>query len=146
MSDRELPITIRQGAERDMGFILASFTRELHKTIPYNFIPNSTFFPHYTALLHSLVAKSTVLVATVEDSPDDLVGFLIAQPLTESSVVVHWSQVKHIFQHMGVFKALLEAFGCEGKTIVCSHYFTLFPKIRDRYHMIYDPFVLDGGV
>lgn len=136
------PIEIRDGHEGDFGFLVSGFVYELHRTHPYNFIPNPIFFPWYTAMLQALCMRSRVRVAHVEGAPDALIGYAITEPHGRGDIVLHWMRVKPTFRGHGVARALLADAGPEGKTIVCSHYFEAFPKVRDRYHLIFDPTVL----
>lgn len=136
------PIAIRDAVAEDFPFIVSSFLHELHRTHHYNFIPNPIFFPWYTALLEALCARSRVRVAHVEHHPDSLVGYAITEPHGSGDLVLHWLRVKGVFRGRGVARALLADAAPPGATIICSHYFTAFPAVRDRYHMIFDPTVL----
>lgn len=136
------PIVIRDGVAEDVAFIASSFLHDVHRTHPYNFIPNALFFPYYTALLEALCCRSRVRMAHVDGSPDNLVGYAITEPHGSGDVVLHWLRVKGVFRGHGVARALLADAGPRSATVICSHIFEAFPKLRARYNMIFDPSVL----
>ncbi len=144
MSDETLPIIIRTAIESDYAYILASFTREMHKTVPYNFIPNKIFFPHYTKLINDILQKSQVSVACLEDDHEDIAGYLITQDYNESNLIVYWAQTKAIFRRLGVMKALLEPHDYKKKNLICPHYFKLFKNLKESYSLIFDPTILEA--
>lgn len=141
-----LPISFRQFQESDLSFILPTWIKELHRTIPYNFIPNDIFFPYQKKLILNLISSSQVIICHIEDSPDDLVGYLVARPYNLTSIILHHAHVKGIFRRMGISKELLAELDPNYKTknIVCSHYFHLFPKLRNKYNLIFDPTILEN--
>lgn len=141
MNATDLPITIRPATQNDMGYILASWSREIHKVIPYNFQPNETFFGpegYQTKVIERAMAKSITLVAHIEGEPDEIAGFIVAQPHDDFNLIVHWCQVKAIFRRFGIAKELLAQFECEDKNIICPQYFKLFEKLKKKYNLILD--------
>ncbi len=144
MIDETLPIIIRPAIDSDYGYILASWTREMHKTEPQNFRSNNNFFPHQTKIINSLLAKSNISVACLEDNHEDIAGYLISQNYNEDNLIVHWGQTKAIFRRLGIMKSLLEPHNYKNKNLICTHYFKLFKKLRNSYSLIFDPTLLEN--
>lgn len=140
----DLPIALRPAVADDYGYILETWSRNLHKTYPWNLIPNSTFYPHQKKLINSIVAQVVPLVACIEDEPNQLVGYLVAQPYGDSNLIIHYGCVKGIFRRLGVMKTLLEQFQYQDKNLICTHYFPLFKELKDKYHLIFDPTLLEN--
>lgn len=140
----ELPIAFRPANSDDYGFILKTMTVELQKTSPYQYCPPTIFVPAQRNLINSLLASMGAIVCHLEDAPDQLVGYLIAEPVNQENLILHWGHVKAIYRRLGIFKELLTQFDQDykNKNIVCSHYFNLYPKLKDRYHLVFDPFTL----
>ena len=135
----ELPIAVRPFNEiADYGYILATWSRGYHKVHPFNFIPNQIYVPQQTKVINNVLERCNTLVACIDDSPDDIVGYLITQPFGED-LIVHWSNVKSNYRRFGVMKTLLNKSNADNKTLLCSHYFDLFKQLKDRYHLVYDP-------
>jgi hypothetical protein len=137
-----LPLSIRESVPDDYGYILKTFTQELHKVHPYNFIPNKIFFPHYTELLNKILNTSTTVVSCLSDEPQTIAGYLIAEP-RKDSLVIHWGATKGIFRRLGVLTSLLNHFNHQDKLIVCTHFFNLFKNKKDKYNLIFDPTYLE---
>lgn len=145
MSDPTLPIRIRLADISDYGYILETWTKNFHATHPWNFIPNSIYFPWQTARINSILSQVTPLVACLDDDPNQIVGYLCAAK-HKDSILLHYAVTKGIYRRLGVMKSLLEQLEYQDKTIVCTHYFGLFKELKDRYHLIYDPTVLEDYV
>lgn len=140
----DLPIVFRPITPNDYGYILASWSREYHKVMPFNFIPNSIYVPHQTSIIQKCINTSNVIVAHLDDSPDDIVGYIVWQQYNDSNIIVHWANVKAIYRRFGVMKEILNFINIKDKNIIMSHYFKLFPKLKDKYCLVYDPTILEN--
>ncbi len=138
----ELPISIRNANENDYGFILATWSREYHKTHPFNHIPNRIYVPYQTAIINKILSQATTIVSHIEDASNDLVGFLTYQIHDADNIIIHYGATKGIFRRLGAMKYLLNSINASNKNLVCSHYFELFKKLKDKYALIYDPTLL----
>ncbi len=139
----DLPIAIRPAVSDDYGYILETWARNFHKTHPWNLIPNAMFYPSQTNLINKILATTTPIVACIEDEPNQIVGYLIAQPFRDDNLIIHYGCVKGIFRRLGVMKTLLETLNYQDKNLICTHYFEMFKKLKDKYHLIYDPTLLE---
>lgn len=140
MSD--LPIAFRPAQIDDFNYIMSSWLQHYHKTTPTNFIPNPIYFPHQSKVITSLLQHSPTIVCCLDDEPNNIVGYLVYQPHSSEDVIVHWGCIKGIYRRMGILKELLERAGAKDKTLICTHYFDLFPNLKEKYHLIYDPTLL----
>lgn len=139
----ELPIAIRPANADDYGYILKTWSVDFHKNYPTVHIPNSIYFPHQAKKIESIMKKYGALVACIDDEPNTIVGYLVSQPVNDGNVVIHWAQTKGIFRRMGVLTTLLKSIGAQDKNIICTHTFNLFKELKDKYHLIYDPTLLE---
>ena len=128
----DLPLVIRPAAPEDFAYILATWSQGLHKVVPYQYIPNSIFYPHQREVIEDLLAKSIVTVSCIDDSPNEIAGYLVAEPFNQDNLIVHWANVKSIFRRQGVLASLLEPYEVGSKNIICSHYFKLFRELKDK--------------
>jgi hypothetical protein len=139
----DLPITIRPAVPEDIGFILSTWSREYHKTYPFNFIPNAIYVPHQTKLIHAIISTTPVNVACIEDDPNTIVGFICGVPHDQRNVILHYAVVKGIFRRLGVFQQMLSTLDHKDKNIICTHMFNLFKTLKNKYSFIYDPTLLE---
>ncbi len=142
----QLPIAIRPALADDFPYILKTWSIDYHKVYPINNIPNSIYVPAQTAIIKKLVQRSECIIACIDDEPTTIVGYLIYQPVNDLNIVVHWGQTKGIFRRMGVLKTLLDSLQTQNKNIICTHIFSLFKELKDRYNLIYDPTLLQDLV
>lgn len=138
-----LPITIRQVNQNDLGYILSTWSTEYHKITPVNFIPNSIYFPSQKKIITRILNRSQTLVAHLDEEPDNIVAYLVFEPFDESNIIIHWACTKSIFRRQGVMHEILALLQVENKNLMCSHYFQLFKKLKDRYNLIYSPNLLE---
>ena len=139
------PIAIRSGLPQDVPFVMDTFLYGLHKSSPYNFIPNAIYFPFQSQLISKLLQTSTLTVATIEDDSETILGYALTEPYTSNNLILHWAHTKAVFRNQGIQKALFKHLSNnEPMNLVCSHFFPLFPKLRQKYCLIYDPTILQG--
>lgn len=140
----DLPIEIRNGKVEDYGFILASWSNEVHHIKYDNFIPNSIFFPRQKTLINNILKQSIVKVANVEGETDLICGYIIVQPHGKS-VYIHWANVKPIYRRQGICKSLFEDFlkDFNNPILVVTSPFMLLPEFKKKYDIIFDPSVVD---
>jgi len=138
----DLPITIRPAVDTDYGYILATWTRSHHKVHPFNFISNDLYFPYQTKLINKILAKATTMVVCLDDEPNQIVGYVVYENYA-NDIVIHHAAVKGIFRRLGIMRFLLKEIGAVDKSLIVTHYFDLFKKIRDKYKLIYDPIFLE---
>lgn len=148
-SDNNLPgssqddwFVIRPAVIEDYSYILSSWSREFHKVTPYNFRPNEIYFPYQKEIINKAIESSQTLVACLDGSPDDIVGYICAKSYGQDNIVLHWCQVKAIYRRLGVAKALLQCFEYQNKNIVCTHYFKSFKDLKDKYNLVFDDTLL----
>lgn len=139
----DLPVSIRLANSDDLGYVIATWSRDYHKVHPINFIPNNIYIPNQTKLINNIISKTQIYVACIEDEPNTIVGYMVAKPYDKDNIILHWMNVKGIFRRVGVAKILLSTFDYNNKNIICSHYFDLFKKLKDRYNLVYDPTLLE---
>lgn len=114
------PIAIRTGTGADHAFILATWLRAFRHGSPFaRRLTNDVFFTNHHPLVEALVARSTVLVATLEDDPNVILGYLVTEKQGPVHVL-HFAYVKKEFRRMRVFSQLLEEAPL-GETFEVSH-------------------------
>lgn len=138
-----LPITIRPPVPDDYGYILETWSKNFHESHPTNFIPNPIYVPYQTKIINSILQTCPPIVACLDDEPDKIVGYLVAEPHDQDNLIIHYGCVKGIFRRLGVMKELLAHYDSTDKNLICTHYFGLFKTLRERYHLIYDPTLLE---
>lgn len=138
----DLPIVFRPANVNDVPFLFKTWLIDYHKVHPFNFIPTDIYKPVQTNIIQQLIQKTPVIICCLDDDPNQIVGYLVAQPYGESSILIHWAHIKAIYRRMGILKEMLAQLNYQDKNLICTHYFSLFKKLKDKYHIVYDPTIL----
>lgn len=101
-------VSIRPGSGADHAFILATWLRSFRHNSPMTRrITDAVFFKHHHPIVTDIVARSTVLVAALEDDPNVILGYLVTER-QPGAHVLHFAYTKKEFRRMRVFSQLLE--------------------------------------
>lgn len=143
--DKSLPITFRSPTADDYPFIIQTWGRIYRENYPINMIPAHIYFESQNNRINLLLSTSTTMVACMDDSPNEVVGYIVFQQKGNETLVVHWAHVKGIFRRLGICKALLEQAGIQDKNLIVTHHFSLLKTLKDRYGLIFDPTLLENN-
>jgi hypothetical protein len=101
---------IREGRLDDRGFVLSTWLKGYRYGSSFGRrIRNGIFFRNHHALAEEALSRSVVLVATLEDDPNVIVGYVVVEPGEPSTI--HWLHVKEPFRRNCVAVTLLGATG-----------------------------------
>lgn len=138
----ELPIAFRPANSGDLDYIYKTWFMEFRKTHPNNHMPSKVYLDYQGPMIHKCLHDAPTIIACMDDEPTQIIGYLTAKPLHGDSILIHYGFVKNWARRMEVMKQLLNQFNYEGKSLVCTHFFKLFPDLKEKYKLIYDPTLL----
>lgn len=141
----DLPFTIRDYKPEDYPFILSSWSNEARSIKYDSFISNSIYYPRQKALINAILSKSIIKVAHLDDEEDTIGGFAVMEPAFHmNTLFIHWVGVKPLYRRIGICRALINNYlqGADPILTVTSP-FSLLPKFKEKYGLIYDPSVID---
>ena len=104
------PVVLRQATAGDLGFIFSTWLRDLRDADP-SALPDDLWFPAHRAHVERVLADPgvTVLVAAAADDPNEILGYVVAEP----EEVLHWVLVrKGDLRGRGLAKRMLTAANC----------------------------------
>ena len=140
--NKDLPILFRPVRTTDMAYIIKTWSVDFHKNYPTVHVPNQIYFPNQNKIITNIINACGATICCIDDEPDTIVGFIVAQHLNDQDVMIHWAQTKGIFRKMGILNSLLEI-AVGDKNLFCSHHFRLFDTFQTKYKFIYDPTSLE---
>lgn len=138
----DLPIQIRPMVSNDYDYVIGFWLQEFRNTPIVTLMSNNDYFPWQKARINHCIANTLILIAHIEDQPDDIVGFICASKVSEDELLVHWISVKSAFRRFGVAKKLIEQYQPFNK-ILFTHYFKLFYQLKDKVNLSYKPLLLE---
>lgn len=145
------PVSIRAGTKDDLAFIFNSWLMSFWDAAPsLKHVDRAPFFKHHHSKIEACLARPGVeiLVATPEDEPRVIVGYLVLEltPNIIGKPRIHYIYVKAPFREMGIARALLGGF--EFQDAVYTHLTfkaerILFPQGKPRPYpsMTYNPYL-----
>jgi hypothetical protein len=90
-ADYALPLAVRLARKEDLGFIYSSWMNSLRNCSPWSRVDKNWFFAAQHALATRLMERSVVLVACSVRNPDQLYGYVVAEP---TKGILHWLYTK----------------------------------------------------
>ena len=138
----KLPYKIRLASPDDISFIYSSWLKS------YRFgshvgkqTRSMVFFEEYREIIDTILARSSVIVACLEDDPHIILGYVVSEP-----GIVHYGFIKESFREMGIFNKLLDiSQPNKDANIIYTHMTILlhsFINKTSKSHWLYDPFKL----
>lgn len=143
-ASHDLPIIIRPVVGSDLPMVRDHWLSSLGAQKPWADLPNAWYQAAGRALLGILLARSTVLVAAAPIDPDEIYGFIVAEPHVRA---LHWLYTKHPFRRGHVATRLMrhtferlgaDAIDCTVSTPAIRHH-------RERWNLRFSGRHLGGA-
>lgn len=98
------PVLIRQVAPGDLPYLFSTWLRDL-RDADGGPLPDDLWYPAHRELIERLLASPnvTALVAAASDAPDEILGYVVAEP----GEVLWWVTVRRPLRKNGLAKRLL---------------------------------------
>lgn len=146
-------IDIREAKAADVPFIFSGWLKSYRFGYLPQGVPNGTFFDLHHRLVSHLLRRATVLVATAEDDPDHLLGFVAAEMYGQDVLILHYIYVKEgthtlPLRGQGIASALMarlrqiEPF----TAVVMTHMSRKMKAWARREGWVYNPYFLFSGL
>lgn len=149
MSDTTTGLLIRQGRPTDAPFLFNSWLKSFRKAWFSMRIPSDVFFAQQHLVIEDILQRpgTRVFVVTPAGDEDTICGYAVTEavPGTDGkALIVHYVYVKETFRKLGLGKQLLVSAGVASDThvVMVSHMTQHAAPIVEKYHMVYNPFVL----
>lgn len=140
----ESMVSIREyNPETDEGFIYKTMGYGLMKTWEYKVVPHQTFWYFVRLLVSKFLTNYKCLIATPNDDPTQIVGFLMFG-LVDNIYTLVWVHTAFNFRKMGIAKLLMQTSGKDRETLGCYLYRNrLSEMFTGKYNLVHNPFIVD---
>ncbi len=146
-AQKELPfdVTIRAFDKDDSDFVLSSWlkaNRERNSSVD-----NETYYKHHQILIGTLARHARIAVACDAKEPRVILGWACAEPRgSDGMFIVHFVYVKKTYRRYDIARKLVNALQYRsGEPVYCTHWSWYMPFIRERFNLIYNPYLLCIG-
>lgn len=108
-------------------------------------VPRNISYPNHKRLVDGILAKSQVIVLSPEDDLDQILGYVVAEPIGDVGVV-HFIYVKRAFRRFGFARRLLNMVRSElhssiNSSMFCTH-MTRDGGFLKKHGLVYNPYLL----
>lgn len=138
MSDFSGLYNIRDGAENDKNFVLATFLRGLYYGDSwFSEIPKDIFMDNYKKIASAMVnsPKVCLKIACLPDDPNVILGYSM---LSDDHKVIFWIYVKAAWRKKGIGYSLFP----NNSVTTANHLSSLGRGLIKKYNLIFNPFAL----
>ena len=131
-------IRTRPADPSDINFILNSFLRSLRSYPALKHVPNELYYYEQTRVVEKLLKESITLILCNPEIPDQIYGYIIANPNEET----HFVYVKYTYRKFGFARKLLEAAHplLYKKTLRASYTCRNWPEVSAKFRHIHSPY------
>lgn len=146
-----VPVTYRSPTPDDEGFIYNSWLKSLHD--PDNGSPwakmirAQVFYANHKKVIAKILSEAGVLLACNPECTEQILGYGVYQPTSGKVAVLHYLYVKHPYRRLGIatglFRTMLHL--AEHDTmfpVVASHATSAWWHLKDKWNLIYNPYVI----
>lgn len=142
-----IPVRIRAFCETDTNFVLNSWLRHNRTAEPYAQMQSDIYYYNHQLLIGSIARNAAIWLACAEDNPDEIWGYICAEPGPEHSLVVHYIYIKQRWRKFGFAKQLLAAAGWRpGMQIWASHWSDKAEQLGRKVQAKHNPYLLYKGL
>jgi GNAT superfamily N-acetyltransferase len=126
--DSALAYAIRSPIPSDEKFVYKVWLDSYRVTGPMvKQVRDRIFFAYHHRVIEHILARPTtsVLVASPEDAPEVIYGYLVCEPEwtgDEREGIIHWLYVKSSWRRLGIATALLAASGIDPSRAFFTHW------------------------
>lgn len=101
-------IVLRKATRADIQFITSGWLKSFRNAPFVRGVPNSVYYYYHHKILEELLPRSQVMVACNEADPNQLLGFVCAEVLDNSVLVLHYVYVKQLLRKQGIAKFMVD--------------------------------------
>lgn len=135
----DLALDFRALSPADESFIFNSWLRAHRENGDWpGRLPSHRYYDEHKLVIRRLLTAARVLVASPLERAGQVLGYVVADD------VLHWICVKAPFQGQGLAAMLLAEVGLLPRVgeIECSHWTRTAERLRTRWRLRYNPFLL----
>lgn len=143
----KVPVRLREFAETDTNFILNSWLKHNRTAQPYDRVREDIYFYNHQLLIGSIARNAVIWVACAHDNPDEIWGYICAEPGPENSLVVHYLYVKQRWRRFGFARQLLQAAGWQpGRPVWATHWSDKAEQLGRKIAARFNPYLVYKGM
>lgn len=143
-----VPVTYREFSPTDESFIYSSWLKSFRAGSTWAAdIPGQIFFANHKKVIERLLGEAGIVIAANPEATDQIFGYGIYSPTSGGVTVMHYLYVKHPYRRLGIgsdiVRVVRQVSGHDAELpMVASHIAGDWTKVRERWNLVYNPYVL----
>ena len=140
-----LPVKIRSLKEEDESFIYSSWLKSYRNSDFASQVSNDIYYSSHKKIIEDLMNNNNVefKILCEPDDEEHLYGYLAYEKLGAINIV-HFIYVKYNYRKFGLAKQLMEDSidNLGEQDLYCSHAPKSFKSLKEKYKLVYTPYIL----
>ena len=134
-------IKIRPMTEGDFNFVISSWLKSYkYSGTAVRRMIDRVYYDAYEPIVKSLIKRSDVYIACLRSDPDAIVGYLAIERV-EDHDIIHYCNIRDIWQKMGIASYLIEAAQPQNMTYF-THWTSPIQSLIHKIPYVYQPFLI----
>lgn len=144
-----LPLQVRNLHDSDKSFIYSTWLKSYRSSNFAKEMDNPIYFLHHKQYIERVLEDENsvfLIVCDVED-PEQIYSYICYRQLNpNSSIILDYIYTKYTYRKLGIASRLLDQViqlsKDQRRDIFCTHAGRQFTKYKDKYNLIYNPYLL----
>lgn len=146
MTDRVIPLLLRDRTLEDEAFIYSSWLKSYHQNSVAKFTPNTIYFPHQTQLIKYLLENEKIVISCFPEDPSEIIGYCVYN-IVSDALIIHYIYIKNMHRNgkfaYDIVSSLLPK--KDGNLIIATSITDNFCNIRNKIpnaKIVFDPYYI----
>jgi hypothetical protein len=134
-------IRIRAMQPSDFNYVINSWLKTFKYTGPsVQRIRDYEYYQSYEPIVKSLIKRSDVFIACLREEPEIIIGYLAIERQQDLDLI-HFVQVKNLWQNIGIGRYLLQAAHPQLITYF-THWTNPVDSLVNKFNFTYNPYLI----
>jgi len=127
-----LKVKIREFSDLDFIFIKKSWSSSWLEKQTFS-MPREWMEKAISALQNDLIQRSSIFVLCLDEDPEMIIGYIVAEPLKRQ---LHWVYVKYSYRRLGFGKQLMDVvFDNFDSAIYVTHWTIACNHLKEKWNL-----------
>jgi hypothetical protein len=138
----KLPTLLRAPKAEDINFIYSSWLKSYRNSEDANRMTNEVYYGNYKKTIEGILLNSRAIITCNPEDIDQVYGYVVYQNYNNITIL-HYAYTKYTYRKLGVAQELISSIFPEiTKTpLVVTSANRVFDKLKEKYLLLYNPFV-----
>lgn len=140
------PHRIRQAKPSDLNFIRDSWLKGHGASAFSKYMPKrEVYFKNHTPIVNGILDRASVLLCVNPEDLDQIFSYMVFE-IIGNAMIIHFIYTKDVYRKLGLASILIDSIRKQmfDPSIMCTHSTECFPFLREKFGIIYNPYLIWG--